>query len=147
MMLVDGDTSVNKLVFLTTRVENKDSATLVSSGPHGHIHFWNVFNGGLLMAHFSAVCITRRCWVLPLINQALVFALKIWKKLDSRPMRLQGRTNDQNSGRQRERDRHQWKTLEHHVADCSSRDGNGMRDIWSWSRFLWFSQTSSLLSS
>jgi len=60
VMSVDGDTSVNKLVFLTTRVENKDSATLVSSGPRGHIHFWNVFNGGRLMAHFSAVCITQR---------------------------------------------------------------------------------------
>jgi len=54
-MLVDGDTSVNKLVFLTTRVDRKDSATLVSSGPHGHLHFWNVFNTGSLMAHFPAV--------------------------------------------------------------------------------------------
>ena len=55
LTLVDGDTSVNKLVFLTSRTDNKDSATLVSSGPHGHIHFWNVFNTGSLMAHFTAV--------------------------------------------------------------------------------------------
>jgi len=50
--------SVNKLVFLATRVDNKNSATLVSSGPHGHIHFWNVFTNGFLMAHFSAVTIS-----------------------------------------------------------------------------------------
>jgi len=58
MALAESDTSVNKLVFLTTRADNKESATLVSSGPHGHIHFWNVFNGGFLMAYFSAVGIT-----------------------------------------------------------------------------------------
>jgi len=52
---VDSDMTVNKVLFLTARVNNKDAATLVSCGPHGHINFWNVFNNGSLMAHFSAV--------------------------------------------------------------------------------------------
>jgi len=76
MSLGDGDTSVNKLVFLTTRVDNKVSATLVSSGPHGHIHFWNVFNGGLLMAHFLAVCISLRSNV-GLVKSGLGFSLNL----------------------------------------------------------------------
>ena len=58
------DWSVNKLVFLTTRVDNKDAATLVSSGPHGHIHFWNVFSSGCLMAHFLAVSASLHVWSL-----------------------------------------------------------------------------------
>ena len=52
---VDGDLSINKLVFMQTRAYKKDAASLISSGPRGHIHFWNVFQGGKLMAQFPAV--------------------------------------------------------------------------------------------
>lgn len=53
---MDGDLSINKLVFMSTRAYKKDSASLISSGPRAHIHFWNVFQGGQLMAQFSGVC-------------------------------------------------------------------------------------------
>ncbi|KAH3841539.1 hypothetical protein DPMN_115005 [Dreissena polymorpha] len=49
---LDGDLSINKLVFLATRAHNKDSGSLVASGPRAHIHFWNVFQGGKLLAQF-----------------------------------------------------------------------------------------------
>ena len=52
---VDGDLSINKLQFLKARAAKKDSATLVAGGPRGHIHFWNVFQGGTLMAQFPGV--------------------------------------------------------------------------------------------
>ncbi|XP_046574299.1 WD repeat-containing protein on Y chromosome-like [Haliotis rubra] len=49
---LDGDLSINKLVFLQTRAYKKDAGSLVSSGPRAHIHIWNVFQGGKLMAQF-----------------------------------------------------------------------------------------------
>ncbi|XP_074650451.1 cilia- and flagella-associated protein 337-like [Tubulanus polymorphus] len=49
---LDGDLSVNKLLFLKSRSYNKDAGSLISSGPRGHIHFWGVYNGGKLMAQF-----------------------------------------------------------------------------------------------
>ncbi|XP_053398693.1 WD repeat-containing protein 49-like isoform X5 [Mercenaria mercenaria] len=49
---LDGDLSINKLVFLQSRAYKKDAATLISSGPRAHIHFWNVFQGGKLMAQY-----------------------------------------------------------------------------------------------
>ncbi|XP_060601618.1 WD repeat-containing protein on Y chromosome-like isoform X3 [Ruditapes philippinarum] len=49
---LDGDLSINKLVFMQSRAYKKDAATLISSGPRAHIHFWNVFQGGQLMAQF-----------------------------------------------------------------------------------------------
>jgi hypothetical protein len=52
---VDGDLSINKLVFMQSRAYKKDAATLISSGPRAHIHFWNVFQGGQLMAQFPGV--------------------------------------------------------------------------------------------
>ena len=52
---VDGDLGINKLVFLQTRAYKKDAASLIASGPRGHIHFWNVFQGGKLMAQFPVV--------------------------------------------------------------------------------------------
>ncbi|CAH1777712.1 unnamed protein product [Owenia fusiformis] len=51
-----GDLSVNSLLFLKTRAQNKEAASLVSSGPRGKIHIWNVFHGGSLMACFQAAC-------------------------------------------------------------------------------------------
>lgn len=54
-LLVDGDLSINKLLFIQSRAYNKDSASLIASGPRAHIHFWNVFQGGTLMAQFPGV--------------------------------------------------------------------------------------------
>lgn len=52
---VDGDLGIDKLIFLHTRAYKKDAGTLVASGPRGHIHFWNVFQGGSLLAQFPGV--------------------------------------------------------------------------------------------
>lgn len=54
-MEVDGDNTVNQVIFMKTRAYNKDSASLVASGPHGCIHMWNVFQGGNLLAKFRGV--------------------------------------------------------------------------------------------
>ncbi|KAK1786459.1 hypothetical protein P4O66_018145 [Electrophorus voltai] len=54
------DRSVLSLVFLRTRALNSTStsvASLISSGPQGHIHFWNVLNGGKFFMSFKAVCV------------------------------------------------------------------------------------------
>ncbi|KAK3099235.1 hypothetical protein FSP39_001323 [Pinctada imbricata] len=50
---LDGDLSINKLLFIPVRAYNKDAATLIASGPRGHIHMWNVFQGGSLKAQFA----------------------------------------------------------------------------------------------
>lgn len=42
---------------MTTRAYNKDAASLIASGPRGCIHFWNVFQGGQLLAKFKGVCV------------------------------------------------------------------------------------------
>ena len=59
--------SVNKLVFLKKRESEKSAASLIASGPRGHIHLWNVFQGGALMAQFKGVGIYKsmivRCHV------------------------------------------------------------------------------------
>ncbi|KAL5011758.1 hypothetical protein ScPMuIL_010309 [Solemya velum] len=51
---LDGDLSINELLFMQTRAYKKDAASLIASGPRAQIHFWNVFQGGALMAHFPA---------------------------------------------------------------------------------------------
>ncbi|KAJ8297801.1 hypothetical protein KUTeg_024332 [Tegillarca granosa] len=59
---LDGDLSINAMVFMRKRAADKErekeSATLIASGPRAHIHFWNVFQGGSLKAQFSA-CKTK----------------------------------------------------------------------------------------
>ncbi|XP_067949364.1 cilia- and flagella-associated protein 337-like [Watersipora subatra] len=60
---LNGDGTVNQVIFMKTRAYNKDAASLIASGPSGSIHFWNVFQGGHLLAKFkgskhSAVMIT-----------------------------------------------------------------------------------------
>ena len=52
---VDGELSINKVLFMKKRAHNKETASLISSGPKGYIHFWNVFNGGKLFACFEGV--------------------------------------------------------------------------------------------
>ena len=59
---MDGELSVNKILFLRTRANSKDVASLVASGPRGKIHFWNVFNGGRLKACFEGVSVSKG-WV------------------------------------------------------------------------------------
>lgn len=49
---LDGGNAINKILFLKTRAMKKDSATLLSSGPLGLIHFWNIYTGGTLYAAF-----------------------------------------------------------------------------------------------
>ncbi|XP_055492768.1 WD repeat-containing protein 49-like [Leucoraja erinacea] len=51
--LSDEDLSINKLLCISSRAPcERTSATLVASGPRGCIHFWNIFHGGKLLAHF-----------------------------------------------------------------------------------------------
>ncbi|XP_064158391.1 WD repeat-containing protein on Y chromosome [Anguilla rostrata] len=53
----DVDRSVMSLVFLRSRaqgVEFVSAAWLVSSGAQGYVHFWNVLNGGKVLASFEA---------------------------------------------------------------------------------------------
>lgn len=49
---LDGGNAINKILFLKARAMKKDAATLVSSGPQGLIHFWNIYTGGSLYAIF-----------------------------------------------------------------------------------------------
>ena len=53
---MDGDLGISKLLFFKTRAYKKDAGSLVASGPRAHIHIWNVFQGGRLMAQFPGVC-------------------------------------------------------------------------------------------
>ena len=56
---MDGDLSVNKVIFLRTRTYAKEGASLVAGGPRGHIHMWNVYHGGSMMAQFPGVSTGR----------------------------------------------------------------------------------------
>jgi hypothetical protein len=69
---VDGDLSVNKLVFLSRDfLMHKSSAHLVASGPYGMIHFWSVFNGNQLFARFKVVSLI---FFIPAILQSFFIA-------------------------------------------------------------------------
>lgn len=55
-MQVDGDLSVNKIIFLNKETFfEKYSSHLISSGPWGRVHFWNVFHGQIINAQFEVV--------------------------------------------------------------------------------------------
>ncbi|CDQ97542.1 unnamed protein product, partial [Oncorhynchus mykiss] len=67
------DTCVPSIIFLRSRALHakfSSAACLLSSGPTGCIHFWNVLNGGKLLANFEAVCVTMATFHL------LLFMLK-----------------------------------------------------------------------
>lgn len=51
--LLSGDLSVSKLLFLQSRSNGKKSASLVSNGPKGCIHFWNIFDSKKVYARFE----------------------------------------------------------------------------------------------
>uniref|UniRef100_UPI00398EFF58 cilia- and flagella-associated protein 337-like isoform X2 n=1 Tax=Pristiophorus japonicus TaxID=55135 RepID=UPI00398EFF58 len=54
--------SINKVLCIRSRAScEKTSATVVASGPRGCIHFWNIFHGGKLLAHF--LCCARKATV------------------------------------------------------------------------------------
>nr|XP_006820824.1 PREDICTED: WD repeat-containing protein on Y chromosome-like [Saccoglossus kowalevskii] len=71
---LDGDNSICKLIFLEPRVNNKQCAQLVASGPRGCIHFWNIYHGGTLYSQFhscrdgkasvSAMAVNKDCTML-----------------------------------------------------------------------------------
>ena len=57
---MDGDLSVNKVIFLNKETYvQKSSAQLISSGPWGRVHFWNVFHTQEIYAQFSVVSLKR----------------------------------------------------------------------------------------
>ncbi|XP_032235242.2 WD repeat-containing protein on Y chromosome isoform X2 [Nematostella vectensis] len=69
---LDGGNAIDKLVFLPKRASNKESATLVASGPQGYVHFWNVYNGGQLYAAFRASQYSVSCMATDSDNKRLV---------------------------------------------------------------------------
>jgi WD40 repeat protein len=53
---LDGDLSVNKIIFLNREnYMQKNCAHLIASGPYGMVHFWSVFSGVELYARFKVV--------------------------------------------------------------------------------------------
>ncbi|OAF64785.1 hypothetical protein A3Q56_07509 [Intoshia linei] len=48
---LDGDWDIDSMVFFQNGDVNTQSH-LISSGPKAHIHFWNIYNGGSLVAKF-----------------------------------------------------------------------------------------------
>ncbi len=53
---MDGDLSVNKVIFMKRETfQDKNSSHLISSGPWGMVHFWNVFNGPKVVGQFPIV--------------------------------------------------------------------------------------------
>ncbi|XP_053561542.1 WD repeat-containing protein 64-like [Bombina bombina] len=54
MYIVIADNSISKILFLKTRKTTlQEAACLVSNGPQGCVYFWNVLNGGKLLANFT----------------------------------------------------------------------------------------------
>lgn len=49
------DRVVSRLTFIDSRFGRRDVANLISGGPYGHIHFWNIYKNGVLMAKFRPV--------------------------------------------------------------------------------------------
>jgi hypothetical protein len=46
---------VSRVIFIDARFGRRDVANLISGGPYGHIHFWNIYKNGVLMAKFRPV--------------------------------------------------------------------------------------------
>ncbi|XP_048836649.1 WD repeat-containing protein on Y chromosome isoform X2 [Brienomyrus brachyistius] len=66
------DISVLSILFLRNRLLNTghmDAACMVSSGARGYIHFWNVLNGGQLLASFEASRLKRQITKMALSKQ------------------------------------------------------------------------------
>ncbi|CAF1671583.1 unnamed protein product, partial [Adineta ricciae] len=46
------DRAVNRVIFIDSRFGRHGAANLISSGPFGEIHFWNIYRNGVLMGKF-----------------------------------------------------------------------------------------------
>ncbi|CAF1671587.1 unnamed protein product, partial [Adineta ricciae] len=46
------DRVVNRVIFIDSRFGRHDAANLISSGPFGEIHFWNIYKNGVLLGKF-----------------------------------------------------------------------------------------------
>ncbi|XP_066918416.1 cilia- and flagella-associated protein 337-like isoform X1 [Clytia hemisphaerica] len=51
--LLSGDLSISKIIFLQTRSEKREAASLVANGPKGFVHFWNLYDSKLPYAKFE----------------------------------------------------------------------------------------------
>lgn len=49
------DRVVNRVRFIDSRFIRRDAANLIAGGPNGHIHFWNIYRNGVLLAKFRPV--------------------------------------------------------------------------------------------
>jgi hypothetical protein len=49
------DRVVSRVIFIDARFGRRDAANLIAGGPYGHIHFWNIYRNGILMAKFRPV--------------------------------------------------------------------------------------------
>lgn len=49
------DRIISRVKFIDQRFGRHDAANLVAAGPHGQIHFWNIYKNGVLMAKFRPV--------------------------------------------------------------------------------------------
>jgi len=49
------DRIISRVTFIDSRFVRRDAANLIASGPFGHIHFWNIYKNGVLMAKFRPV--------------------------------------------------------------------------------------------
>ena len=54
-LAVDGLQSIQKVLFMKSRSYSKEASQLIASGPYSYLHFWNVFQGGELLAQFPGV--------------------------------------------------------------------------------------------
>ncbi len=54
------DRIVSRVIFIDARFIRRDVANLIASGPYGHIHFWNIYKNGVLMAKFRPVKINKK---------------------------------------------------------------------------------------
>jgi len=52
---VDGDLLISKVIFLNKESYSEKGAHLISSGPWGRVHFWNVFHNQNIYAEFTVV--------------------------------------------------------------------------------------------
>lgn len=49
------DRVIRRIIFIDSRYFRRDVANLIAGGPYGHIHFWNIYRNGVLMAKFRPV--------------------------------------------------------------------------------------------
>ena len=50
---------IRRVLFIHPRFNRRETANLITSGPYGRIHFWNIYQNGVLMAKFRPVRMRR----------------------------------------------------------------------------------------